>query len=131
MPGAGGWKLNDVFGVDVLGAVGTLVEILGDLSRGIAGFLNSNCRSVMAGAGGGGMLVTLVTLGGDGSLAASGGGVTGCFGAVSAVSSPTCNTNPLEEMSERRLVLVDPDLCGLVSIGTMVDSLAMSKKILR
>jgi len=81
LPSAGGWKLNDAFGVDVLGTVGTLVEILGGLSRGIAGFLNSNCGSVMAGAGGGGMLVTLVTLGGDGSLAASGGGVTGCFGA--------------------------------------------------
>ena len=50
LPGAGGWKLNDAFGVDVLGAVGTLVEILGELSRGIAGFVNSNCGSVMAGA---------------------------------------------------------------------------------
>ncbi len=66
----------------------------------------------MAGAGGGGMLVTfvtLVTLGGDGSLAASGGGVTGCFGSVSVVSSTTGNTKPLEEMRGRRLALFDSD----------------------
>ena len=118
--GAGGWKLNDAFGIDVLGAVGNFVETLGGLSRGIAGFLNSNCGLVVAGAGagaGGGMLVTLVTLGGD---------VAGCFGAVGVVSSTTGSTKPLEEMSERRLVLFDSDLCGLVSIGAMVDSLAVS-----
>lgn len=124
----GAGKPKDSFddGIDVF-VVGSLVETLGGLSLGIAGFLNSKLVLTVEAAGSGMLTAAVFGFGGDGSFVETpcwrGGERT--TGLAIVVSSTTGRTKPFEEMRERRFELL-ASVFGRASIGAMVDSLAIS-----
>lgn len=124
--GAGKPKESFDEGIDVF-VVGSLVETLGGLSLGIAGFLNSKLALTAEAAGAGMLLAAVFGFGGDGSFVETTcwRGGEGTAGLAIVVSSTTGRTKPFEEMRERRFELL-ASVFGRASIGAMVDSLAIS-----